>query len=204
MKRIQQSLLGVSAFLSVPATIEEFNTLAKGEKVLDYANAEAYYRGVAPKVRALFLELVEKELGIEQKVISEETVGEGDSAKVVKTYEKDTAFLKRVKASGITDDQLQPLLQRAFDEIGWDLTSSRSTGANKAEELAIPIVEEAEKLVGFAAHSSAIAVAMRYLQPVADYQQAGAVTDPTTGMTFGYLSFTDTRSNKIFITPECL
>jgi hypothetical protein len=45
---------------------------------------------------------------------------------------------------------------------------------------------------------------MRYLQPVADYQQAGAVTDPTTGMTFGYLSFTDTRSNKIFVTPECL
>jgi hypothetical protein len=133
MKRIQQSLLGVSAFLSVPATIEEFNTLAKGEKVLDYANAEAYYRGVAPKVRSLFLELVEKELGIEQKVISEDTVGEGDAAKAVKTYEKDTAFLKRVKASGITDDQLQPLLQRAFDEIGWDLTSSRSTGANKAD-----------------------------------------------------------------------
>ena len=56
----------------------------------------------------------------------------------------------------------------------------------------------------FAAHSSAVAVAMRYLQPVADYQQAGAVTDPTTGMTFGYLRFTDTRSNKIFITLECL
>jgi hypothetical protein len=55
-----------------------------------------------------------------------------------------------------------------------------------------------------AAHSSAVAVAMRYLQPVADYPQAGAVTDPTTGMTFGYLRFTDTRSNKIFITLKCL
>jgi len=64
--------------------------------------------------------------------------------------------------------------------------------------------DHGEKLIGFAAHSSAVAVAMRYLQPVADYQQAGAVTDPTTGMTFGYLRFTDTRSNKIFVTLECL
>lgn len=133
MKRISQSLLGVTAFLSVPATIEEFNACAKGDKVLDYANAEAYYRGVAPKVRARFLELIGTELGHEPKVLSEETVGEGDSAKVVKTYEKDTVFLKRVKAAGATDDQLQPLLQRAFDEIGWDLTSTRSTGANKAD-----------------------------------------------------------------------
>ena len=45
---------------------------------------------------------------------------------------------------------------------------------------------------------------MRYLQPVADYQESGAVTDPTTGMTFGYLRFTDTRANKIFVTLECL
>jgi hypothetical protein len=34
--------------------------------------------------------------------------------------------------------------------------------------------------------------------------EAGAVTDPTTGMTFGCLHFTDTRTNKIFITLECL
>ena len=37
-----------------------------------------------------------------------------------------------------------------------------------------------------------------------DYQQSGAVTDPTTGMTFGYLRFTDTRANKVFVTLECL
>lgn len=64
--------------------------------------------------------------------------------------------------------------------------------------------DHAEKLVGFATHSSAMAVAMRYLQPVADYQQAGAVTDPQTGITFGYLRFTDTRANKVFVTLECL
>jgi hypothetical protein len=79
----------------------------------------------------------------------------------------------------------------------------RIAGFNLHETTLIP-PDHAEKLVGFAAHSSAVAVAMRYLQPVADYQQAGAVTDPTTGMTFGYLRFTDTRANKIFVTPECL
>ncbi|MCH7228787.1 hypothetical protein [Haloferula sp. A504] len=71
-------------------------------------------------------------------------------------------------------------------------------------ETTILPADHAEKLVGFAAHSSAMAVAMRYLQPVADYQQAGAVTDPQTGMTFGYLRFTDTRANKVFVTLECL
>lgn len=79
----------------------------------------------------------------------------------------------------------------------------RIAGFNLHETSLIPS-DHAEKLVGFAAHSSAVAVAMRYLQPVADYQQAGAVTDPTTGMTFGYLRFTDTRANKIFVTLECL
>jgi hypothetical protein len=79
----------------------------------------------------------------------------------------------------------------------------RIAGFNLHETSLIPS-DHAEKLVGFAAHSSAVAVAMRYLQPVADYQQAGAVTDPATGMTFGYLRFTDTRAKKIFVTLECL
>jgi len=79
----------------------------------------------------------------------------------------------------------------------------RIAGFNLHETTLIPS-DHAEKLVGFAAHSSAVAVAMRYLQPVADYQESGAVTDPVTGMTFGYLRFTDTRANKIFVTLECL
>ena len=64
--------------------------------------------------------------------------------------------------------------------------------------------ENNEKLVGFAAHPSCLAVAMRYLQPVADYDEAGAVTDPDTGLTFGYLRYTETSSNRIFVTVECL
>ena len=68
----------------------------------------------------------------------------------------------------------------------------RLAGFNLHETTIIPS-DHPEKLVGFAAHASAVAVAMRYLQPVAEYQQAGAVTDPRTGMTFGCLRFTDTK-----------
>ncbi len=64
--------------------------------------------------------------------------------------------------------------------------------------------ENSEKLVGFASHPSGMAVAMRYLVPVAQYDEAGAVTDPETGLTFGYLRYTETASNRIFVTVECL
>ena len=49
-----------------------------------------------------------------------------------------------------------------------------------------------------------MAVAMRYLEPVTNYDEAGAVTDPETGLTFGYLRYTEIQSNRIFVTVECL
>ena len=52
--------------------------------------------------------------------------------------------------------------------------------------------------------SASSAVAMRYLEPVAKYDEAGAVTDPDTGLTFGYLRYTEVQSNRIFVTVECL
>ena len=84
-----------------------------------------------------------------------------------------------------------------------DASIKRLAGFDLYETMVIP-TDHAEKLVGFAAHTSAVAVAMRYLNPVAEYQQAGAVTDPETGMTFGYLRWTDTRSNRVYVTVECL
>lgn len=135
MKTVSQSLLGITALLSVPASVEEFNTLAGGDKILDYANDEAYYRGIAPKVRTKFLELIKAELEFEPRVVSTKKVGEGEKAKDVNVYEKDTVFIKDLKANkGVTDAQLQPLLQRAFDEVGWDLSSTRSTGPNKKDK----------------------------------------------------------------------
>ena len=78
----------------------------------------------------------------------------------------------------------------------------RLAGFDMFETVILP--DNGEKLVGFASHPSGMAMAMRYLVPVANYDEAGAVTDPETGLTFGYLRFTEIQSNRIFITLECL
>lgn len=78
----------------------------------------------------------------------------------------------------------------------------RLAGFDIYETVILP--ENGEKLAGFAAHPSGLAVAMRYLAPVAKYDEAGAVTDPETGLTFGYLRYTEIQSNRIFVTVECL
>lgn len=79
---------------------------------------------------------------------------------------------------------------------------NRLAGLNVYETDCVP--DNGENLAGFVTHPSAMAVAMRYLQPIANYDDAGAVTDPVTGLTFGYLRYTDTTSNKVYITLECL
>ncbi len=79
---------------------------------------------------------------------------------------------------------------------------NRLAGFNVYETDCVP--DNGENLAGFVTHPSAMAVAMRYLQPIANYDEAGAVTDPVTGLTFGYLRYTDTTSNKVYITLECL
>lgn len=83
-----------------------------------------------------------------------------------------------------------------------DAQIRRLAGFDMYETVILP--DNGEKLVGLAAHPSGMAVAMRYLVPVANYDEAGAVTDPETGLTFGYLRFTEIQSNRIFITLECL
>lgn len=83
-----------------------------------------------------------------------------------------------------------------------DAQIRRLAGFDMYETVILP--DNGENLVGFAAHPSGMAVAMRYLVPVANYDEAGAVTDPETGLTFGYLRFTEIQSNRIFITLECL
>lgn len=121
-------MLGISAFLSQPESIDEFNSflVGKPESALDYANAEAYYRGIAPKVRSKFLASVQAKTGVAPRVTGTRQVGD----KTIETTEKDTAYMKNVIASGVNPAELVPLLQDAFDAVGWDLSSSRSSGPN--------------------------------------------------------------------------
>lgn len=76
----------------------------------------------------------------------------------------------------------------------------RLTGFDLHETVILP--ENGEKLIGFAAHPSVLAVAMLCLVPAAEYYEACAVTDPETGLTFGYLRYTETQSNRVFVTVE--
>lgn len=59
-------------------------------------------------------------------------------------------------------------------------------------------------VMGFAAHASAIAVAMRYLapQPGNTYLEARAVTDPRTGLTFGLRDHFDNNTGTRYINLE--
>jgi hypothetical protein len=58
--------------------------------------------------------------------------------------------------------------------------------------------------MGFAAHASAIAIAMRYLapQPGHNYSTAQPVTDPDTGATFGVRSHYDENTGTKYINLE--
>ena len=93
---------------------------------------------------------------------------------------------------------IMPLAQQGVVEA----KVNRIAGFNVFETGCVP--DNGENLVGFAAHPSSLAIAMRYLTPIANYDEAGAVTDPVTGLTFGYLRYTDTKSNKVYITLEAL
>ena len=93
---------------------------------------------------------------------------------------------------------ITPLAQQGVVEA----KVNRIAGFNVYETGCVP--DNGENLVGFAAHPSSLAIAMRYLTPIANYDEAGAVTNPVTGLTFGYLRYTDTKSNKVYITLEAL
>ncbi len=86
-------------------------------------------------------------------------------------------FIPQVAQPGIVEAQIRRL-------AGFDLHET------------VTLPENGEKLIGFAAHPSGLAVAMRYLVPAAEYDEAGAVTDPEIGLTFGYLRYTECTARK--------
>lgn len=84
-----------------------------------------------------------------------------------------------------------------------EATVRRLAGFNVMEAIGLPALG-AEKLAGFACHPSAMAIAFRYLQPLAGYEGSGAVTDPATGLTFGFLRYSLPNTGTVFYTIEAL
>lgn len=60
-------------------------------------------------------------------------------------------------------------------------------------------------VMGFVAVPSAVAIAMRYLQPQSDtyYLDARPVSDPNTGATFGYRRHYDPNTGSMYVNLEC-
>jgi hypothetical protein len=85
-----------------------------------------------------------------------------------------------------------------------DARLPRLSGFDLHETTILP--DNGENLIGFAAHPSGMAVAMRYLQPISaeSYLEAGPVADPTTGITIGYRRYYDPDSGKMIAAFECL
>jgi hypothetical protein len=166
MKKTNQSMLGIIAVLSVPANIDEFNSFCTGgDTVLTYGIQEAYYRNVAPKIRSRFLTAVEEATGIKPRVVSTKKNTKGEDVEVL---EKDTVYIKNVLANGWTAAQLQPLLQKAFDDVGWDLASTRQTGPNAKDKAMVEKI--LERIEGGASTYERVKAKFEELNPTLDIE----------------------------------
>ena len=81
---------------------------------------------------------------------------------------------------------------------------SRALGADIYETNALP---GTNSVMGFIAHPSAVAVAMRYLDPGETgrqyYMEARPVTDPETGITYGIRHHYDPNTGTEYVNLEC-
>jgi hypothetical protein len=80
----------------------------------------------------------------------------------------------------------------------------RVLGMNVIESLILP--SNSITLSAVAVHPSAIAVAVRALEPQApsEYLQANTVTDPQSGLTLGYRRFYQPANGKHYVSFECV
>ncbi len=80
--------------------------------------------------------------------------------------------------------------------------SGGSPASTVHETVILP--ENGEKLVGFAAHPSGMAVAMRYLVPAADTTRPARSPIPRPASRSATCATPRRSSNRVFVTVECL
>jgi len=102
------------------------------------------------------------------------------------------------------DTNIQQAFQYGGSEAIREARIPRLVGMDVFESNLIPL--NGESLAGFAVHPDAIAVAMRYVAPQEPgaYASAMAVTDPDSGLSFGYRRHFDPNTGKHHINMECL
>jgi hypothetical protein len=161
-----------------------------------------------------------------QDILSVVTTGAFGAA-VVTTANVDRTQIRKIRKSliqGNVDlDSVSLILNAdAYDYLLSDtnIVQAMQYGGSEAirdgkipKVLGLPIFESnivptsgLSTLVGFAAHSDAVCVAMRYLEPQGPdrYESVQQVTDPETGMTIGYRRLFDATTGKAYASFEAL
>ncbi len=130
MKTRNQATLGFTVKLQVPDSVEEFAKMAGGiDKVLDMATDEEVFRGWLPVFRGKFVEALAKSTEEGGTGVPREVVGKGPKNKAGEQpdiFEKDTAYIKRVRAVG-DKAKLNAIAQQVADLIPFDPSESSST-----------------------------------------------------------------------------
>jgi len=145
MKAYTQKSRGLELTLSVPTSIEEFDTVVGTPgAALSFANDEAIYRSVLPKIWNKAAELIPDKFSFPRKTWTEKGKDDDGNEVDVECEEDNTKFLQRWKAS-FEDGTRQPFIQAIADEVGFDVSKSeRSTKPEKtfitrAESLAAKV-----------------------------------------------------------------
>lgn len=170
MKQRKYSSLGLDINLSVPSSVEEFNTLAKStvadaNPCLDEATNNVIYRGVLAEFRDTFLhgraedkekgvaaiQGVEQSTNIERKsevVMKDGKAVQKDGADVEKYTETEGDYFKRVCAEkGVEPSSFTALAQQVADALVFDPSASERK-PSLPKKLPKDILEKATAKVG--------------------------------------------------------
>ena len=142
--------MGLTVNLSVPSTVEEFDSNAKlAGACLAEAINNAVYRGSLADFRSEFCDALETKYSINRKT---EGTGkfrvEGEQKEeILKYVETEGEFVVRVKAEdNISDADLQTLADEVASKIAFD-ASARERKPAAPKKLAAKYVEHAKKLI---------------------------------------------------------
>tara|TARA_R110000803_G_scaffold136034_1_gene202969 strand:+ start:1795 stop:2382 length:588 start_codon:yes stop_codon:yes gene_type:complete len=125
MKKQDQSTRGLTVAITVPETVEEFDSCAGATgAALAFANAESIYRSILPKAWKAVFAAAEVQWGITREQVGTKTNKAGEELPVL---ESDKDFGAKLRAS-VEAPELQAYLQGCCDEIGFDVSK---TGRSK-------------------------------------------------------------------------
>jgi len=147
MKTKTYKSLGLNVNLSVPETVEEFDTNAKRiGACLEEATNNCVYRGSLTEFRSNLCDKVESTQGVERK--TKDTGKKDSEGKAILAFDESEAdFIERVVATkGIKVEDLQPIADEVANAIVFD-ASARERKAPTPKKLAAKYSANAKAII---------------------------------------------------------